>query len=163
MARSIARQAAMQLLYQRSCGGETNDDAVALVYEHLRDGGKPSEDDRTFITDILNGVQECQTEIDTLIAQNSSGEWTLERVPRVDLCILRLAVYELYHRSDVPDNVSISEAMEMANCYSDPRSGRYINGVLGAIERGKRKGESAAASAQPDPASDEMPDLKAEQ
>ncbi len=146
MARSVARQAAMQLLYQRSCGGETSDDAIALVYEHLRDSGKPSEEDLTFIMDILDGVLANQTEIDALIAENSSGEWTLERVPRVDLCILRLAVYELFHRSDVPDNVSISEAMEMANRYSEPRSGRYINGVLGAIERGKRKDERSAGS-----------------
>ncbi|MBN1778127.1 MAG: transcription antitermination factor NusB [Clostridiales bacterium] len=140
MARSIARQAAMQLVYQRSCGGELSDDAVALVYEHLRDGGKPSKEDLAFIGDILSGVQEHQKELDRLIAEKSSGEWTLDRVSKVDLCILRVAVYELFYRDDVPDNVSISEAMEMAGRYSEPKSGRYINGVLGAIERGKRKG-----------------------
>lgn len=144
MARSIARQAAMQLLYQRSCGAETDDDSIAFTYEHLRDSGKPSAQDRTFIGDILVGVLEHQTELDERIAMHSSGEWSLERVPRVDLCILRLAVYELLYRDDVPDNVSISEAMEMANRYSDPKSGRYINGVLGAIEREKRKDERDA-------------------
>ena len=141
MARSIARQAAMQLLYQRSCGAEIDEDAVVLVYEHLRNGGKPTADDLTFIHDILSGVQEQQAALDEMIIENSSGEWTLARVARVDLCILRLAVFELCNRSDVPDNVSISEAMEMANRYSEPKSGRYINGVLGAIERGKRKDE----------------------
>jgi transcription antitermination protein NusB len=141
MARSVARQAAMQLVYQRACGGEADDDAVALVYEQLERSGKPSGDDLRFIGDILSGVQEHQREIDALIAAHSSGEWTLDRVPKVDLSILRLAVYELLYRSDVPDNVSISEAMEMADKYSEPKSGRYINGVLGAIERGKRKGE----------------------
>lgn len=144
MARSVARQAAMQLLYQRSCGGETSDDAIALIYENLKDHGAPTADDRAFMDDILLGVQEHQTEIDGKIAENSSGEWTLERIPRVDLSILRLAVYELYYRGDVPDNVSISEAMEMANRYSEPKSGRYINGVLGAIERCKRKDERHA-------------------
>jgi transcription antitermination protein NusB len=141
MARSVARQAAMQLLYQRSCGGETSDEAMILVYEHLRDGGKPTAEDLAFIEDVLAGVQEHQAELDQLIDAHSSGEWTLDRVPKVDLSILRLAVYELYHRADVPDNVSISEAMEMAGKYSEPKSGRYINGVLGAIERGKRKDE----------------------
>jgi len=144
MARSVARQAAMQLLYQRSCGGEADEDSIALSYEQLRDGGMPSAEDRKFIEDILSGVQEHQEELDQLIAEHSSGEWTLERVPRVDLCILRLAAYELLYRADVPDNVSISEAMEMANRYSEPRSGRYINGVLGAVERGKRKDERDA-------------------
>jgi transcription antitermination protein NusB len=141
MARSVARQAAMQLLYQRSCGGESGEESIALVYEHLRGGGKPSAEDAAFIDDILKGVQEHQAELDRLIEEHSSGEWTLDRVPRVDLSILRLAVYEMFYRSDVPGNVSISEAMEMANRYSEPKSGRYINGVLGAIERGKRKDE----------------------
>ena len=140
MARSIARQAAMQLEYQRSCGGDANEDTIALAYEHLRDNGKPSKADLVYIEEILAGVQQHREELDGLIGQHSSKEWTLERVSRVDLCILRLAVYELYYRDDVPDNVSISEAMEMAGRYSDPKSGRYINGVLGAIERGKRKG-----------------------
>ena len=116
------------------------EDAIALVYEQLKRGGKPSEDDLKFIEDILSGTQAHQQEIDSLIAEHSSGEWTLERIARVDLSILRLAVYELLYRGDVPDNVSISEAMEMADKYSEPKSGRYINGVLGAIQRGKRKG-----------------------
>ena len=141
MARSVARQAAMQLLYQRSCGGETSGETMELVYEYLRDGGKPTAEDRAFIDDVLAGVAQHQAELDRLIEAHSSGEWTLDRVPKVDLSILRLAVYELYHRADVPDNVSISEAMEMAGKYSEPKSGRYINGVLGAIERGKRKDE----------------------
>jgi N utilization substance protein B len=144
MARSVARQAAMQLLYQRSCGGETSDETIGLIYEQLRKGGKPSGEDLQFIGDIVSGVREHQAELDRLIAEHSSGEWTLDRVPRVDLCILRLAAYELYYRGDVPDNVSISEAMEMAGRYSEPKSGRYINGVLGALERGKRKDERHA-------------------
>ena len=58
---------------------------------------------------------------------------------KMDLSILRLAAYELYHRTDVPDNVAVSEAMEMANRYSEPKSGRYINGVLGAMVRDKQE------------------------
>lgn len=141
MARSIARQAAMQLAYQRTCGGEFDDDALALVYEQLRGKGKPSGEDLRFIEDVLSGIRQHQTEIDELIAAHSSGEWTLDRVPKVDLSILRVAVYEILYRGDVPDNVSISEAMEMADKYSEPKSGRYINGVLGAVERGMRRGE----------------------
>ena len=52
---------------------------------------------------------------------------------------MRLAAYEIFHRDDVPDNVAISEAMELADQYSEPKSSRYINGVLGAMERGKRE------------------------
>ncbi|MFH1513261.1 MAG: transcription antitermination factor NusB [Bacillota bacterium] len=144
MARSVARQAAMQLLYQRSCGGDNSEDAIALVYEQLKNGNQPPAEDLAFIKDILSGVKEHQAELDALIIKHSSGEWTLDRVAKVDLSILRLAAYELFYRGDVPDNVSISEAMEMANRYSEPKSGRYINGVLGAMERGKRKDERDA-------------------
>ena len=144
MARSVARQAAMQLLYERMSGGEADDESLDLVYEQLAMSGedvgpKPSSDERAYISDVLSGVHAHQTDLDRLILGHSSGDWSLERVAHVDLSILRLSAYELYYRDDVPDNVSISEAMELADKYSEPKSGRYINGVLGAIERDKRK------------------------
>ena len=148
MARSIARQAAMQLLYERMSGGEAGEESLELVYEQLSElrpegSGKlrPSKDERSYISDVLPGVEEHEDELDENIEKHSTGSWTLERVPHVDLSILRLAAYELYHREDVPDNVAISEAMSMANRYSEPKSSRYINGVLGAMERSKREPE----------------------
>ncbi len=147
MARSIARQAAMQLLYERLSGGEADGESLELVYEQLstarpEDGGRlnPSRDDREYISDVLDGVREHEEELDQSIREHSTGDWPLDRLPHVDLSILRLAAYELFHREDVPDNVAISEAMELAERYSEPKSSRYINGVLGAIERGKREG-----------------------
>lgn len=144
MARSVARQAAMQLLYERMSGGEADDESLDLVYEQLamcgeQVGRQPTTDERAYIDDVLTGVHAHQRELDTLIEQHSSGDWALERVAHVDLSILRLSAYELCYRDDVPDNVSISEAMDLADRYSEPKSGRYINGVLGAIERDKRK------------------------
>lgn len=144
MARSVARQAAMQLLYERMSGGEADDESLDLVYEQLAMGGeptdaKPTADEKAYIGDVLGGVSAHQEELDRLIQAHSSGDWALERVAHVDLSILRLSAYELCYRDDVPDNVAISEAMELADKYSEPKSGRYINGVLGAIERGKRK------------------------
>lgn len=144
MGRSVARQAAMQLLYERLSGGEADDESLDLVYEQLamsgeEVGAKPSGDERAYIDDVLLGVSTYQDQLDDAIREHSSGDWALERVPHVDLCILRLSAYELFYRTDVPDNVSISEAMELAVKYSEPKSGRYINGVLGAIERDKRK------------------------
>ena len=144
MARSVARQAAMQLLYEQMTGGEADDESLDLVYEQLAmcgepTGKSPTEDDRAYIDDVLLGVKDHQQDLDKLIQEHSNGDWALERVARVDLSILRLSAYELYFRQDVPDNVSISEAMELAQKYSEPKSGRYINGVLGAIERNKRK------------------------
>ena len=134
----------MQLLYERMSGGEADDESLDLVYEQLAMSGEtvgatPSRDERDYISDVLSGVDAHRAELDQLIQEHSTGDWSLERVPHVDLSILRLSAYELYYRSDVPANVSISEAMELADKYSEPRSGRYINGVLGSIEREKRK------------------------
>lgn len=148
MARSIARQAAMQLLYERLSGGEADDESLDLAYEQLsaayadESNGRidPNRDERDYINDVLSGVQAHQEELDETIAQHSTGSWPLDRVAHVDLSILRLAAYELFHRDDVPDNVAISEAMELADKYSEPKSSRYINGVLGAIERSKQEG-----------------------
>ena len=146
MARSIARQAAMQLLYERLSGGEADDESLDLVYEQLsmlqaEEGEtlRPSKSERAYIDDVLTGVEKHEDELDDSIEKFSTGSWTLDRVPHVDLSILRLAAYELYHRDDVPDNVAISEAMSMANRYSEPKSSRYINGVLGAMERSKNE------------------------
>ncbi len=144
MARSIARQAAIQLLYERMSGGEADDESLDLIYEQLAMNGeevgeKPSKDEQAYIGDVMSGVAAHEGELDQLIETHSSGDWALSRVPHVDLCILRLSAYELCYRDDVPDNVSISEAMELAVKYSEPKSSRYINGVLGAIERNKRK------------------------
>jgi len=146
MARSTARQAAMQLLYERMSGGEADDESLDLVYEQLSmlqakedEKLRPSKSERAYIEDVLAGVQAHEGELDAAIDRFSTGSWKLERVPHVDLSILRLAAYELYHREDVPDSVAISEAMSLADRYSEPKSSRYINGVLGAMERDKRE------------------------
>ena len=143
MPRSIARQAAMQLLYERMSGGDADDESLDLVYEqlamtHKEIANPPEKDDRAYIDEVLSGVSEHEKELDSAIAAHSTGSWSLARVPNVDLSILRLAAYEMYHRADVPDNVAISEAMELAGEYSEPKSSRYINGVLGAMERDKQ-------------------------
>ena len=147
MGRSTARQAAMQLLYERMSGGKADDASYELVYEQLSRAQKdakesltPSEEDLSYIRDILTGVSEHEKELDSAIAEHSTGEWTLSRISHVDLSIMRLSAYELFYREDVPDNVAISEAMELAGTYSEPKSGRYINGVLGALGRSKQKG-----------------------
>lgn len=144
--RSIARQAAMQLLYEQLSGGEADDESLDLVYEQLSmaeknvpDALAPSKEDKRYIEDVLTGVKAHLQELDQVIEEHSSGDWALSRVPHVDLSILRLSAYELFHREDIPDNVSISQAMELAERYSEPKSSRYINGVLGAIGRSKQK------------------------
>jgi N utilization substance protein B len=71
-----------------------------------------------------------------LIESNITG-WAKERIAKVDLAILRLALYEIQFRDDIPDSVAINEAIELAKKYSTDESGGFVNGVLGKIIRGK--------------------------
>ncbi len=139
----------MQLLYERLSGGDADGMSLEMVYEQLsKERGEnaapisPDADDRAYIQDVLAGVEKYQDELDKSIETHSTGAWALSRVAHVDLSILRLAAYELYHRDDVPDNVAVSEAMELATRYSEPKSSRYINGVLGAMARDKQATEA---------------------
>ncbi len=137
MARTTARAAAMQMVYERLLGGQGGGETLELVYEQLNEGkDTPSQDDQAYIDDVLAGIAARQDEIDQSIRE-FSVDWSLERMARVDLTILRLATYEILFREDVPGSVAINEAVELAGKYSDPAGGRFINGVLGSILRKK--------------------------
>ena len=141
----------MQMIFERLAGGEGGDETLKMVYDQLREEtaadehpvreNEPGANDVAYITRVLDGVLANLDELDEKIAAASRG-WTLERMPRVDLTIMRLAAYEILHEDDVPGNVAISEAVELANRYSDPDSAsRFINGVLGTILREKEAAE----------------------
>lgn len=141
MARTTARAAAMQMVYERLLGGHGGEETLNLVYEQMGEGvTPPTKDDQAYIEDILAGIAAHQDEIDESIRE-FSVDWPLERMARVDLTILRLAVYEILYRDDVPGSVAINEAVELAGKYSDPAGGRFINGVLGSILRKKEAEE----------------------
>ncbi len=147
MARSTARAAAMQMIFEHVSGGEGGEETLQMVYDELREEtandnepvreNEPGKGDRSYIDEVLSGVLDHLDELDEKIAAASRG-WTIERMPRVDLTILRLACWEILYRDDVPGSVAINEAVELANRYSDPdNSSRFINGVLGTILREK--------------------------
>ena len=95
-----------------------------------------------FTADLVRGVQSSQEELDALI-ESHAIDWALDRMPVVDLTLLRVATYELCHRPDVPTAAVISEAVELAGEYSTDESGRFVNGVLAAIAAQVRPGESS--------------------
>lgn len=150
MARITARAAVMQMIYEHLAGGEGGEETLQMVYNELRKDGvpgvdeirptEPGEADRAYISRILDGVLSHVTELDEKISA-ASVNWSLERIAKVDLTILRLATYEILYEDDVPGSVAINEAVELANRYSEPSSGRFINGVLGTILRDKEAAE----------------------
>ena len=143
MARATARIAAMQMIFEQLAGGQGGEETLQMVYEELRseDGlevreGDPSLADRAWISGVLEGVLEHLDTIDEEI-NAASRNWTVERMPKVDLTVLRLAAWEILYEEGVPGAVIINEAVELAGRYSSPESGRFINGVLGTILRKK--------------------------
>lgn len=85
-----------------------------------------------YVVEALAGIAERAGSIDGLIARYAR-DWTLGRMPAVDRCVLRLAVYELLVRTDVPVGAVISEAVELAKQYSTEDSGRFVNGLLASV------------------------------
>ena len=146
MARVTARAAVMQMIYEHLAGGEGGEETLQMVYDELRAEGVPGVEairdnepgaaDRAYITRVLDGVVNHLDELDGEI-EAASRDWRVERMPKVDLTILRLATWEILHEEDVPGSVAINEAVELAGRYSEPVSGRFINGVLGTILRKK--------------------------
>jgi len=132
MARSMARAAAMQLVYEKLMGGSGEDTLDALI------AFTPEGDDQAYIDRVLAGVEEHADALDELIARYSPSR-EIGRIARVDLCILRVALYEMRYDSDTPESVVINEAVELAKRFSEPSSARFINGVLGAISRGEKE------------------------
>jgi len=140
MARSTARAAVMQLIYEQVLGGDGGDAALEMVYENLQNDAKDkrSKEDEKYIDGVLAGVKAHMADIDEMISR-FSVDWSIDRMAKVDLTILRLAIYEMLYRDDVPTNVAINEAVELANAYSDPNGSRFVNGILGAIDRSLKK------------------------
>lgn len=129
MARSSAREAAMQLIFEHIFGGDGDENTLGAMIEYT-----PNARDDAYITRVTQGVYDHQTQIDARISEFLQ-DWTLERLARVDLSILRLAVYELLYCQDIPGAVTINEAVELARKFSTPESGSFINGVLGNLNR----------------------------
>lgn len=127
-ARSKARKRAVDVLYEadlRSIAPTTTlAERVALADPPLNQ----------FTVELVEGVQANKDRIDEILTEYAEG-WTVARMPDVDRAVLRLALYELLWRDDVPDAVVIDEAVELAKTLSTDESPRFVNGVLGRVLR----------------------------
>ena len=120
MRRSDQRRDAVFACYQRDVTGRLLSDLLADV--------------RPFSRELAEGVEAHREELDEAIARNAKG-WTLDRISPLDLNIMRVALYEAAHREDVPVEVALDEAIELAKEYSGADAPGFINGVLGAAVR----------------------------
>jgi len=136
----------MHILYQREITGESVD-RILETASYSAEDGEPTE----FCRDLVNGVSSHQNQIDEMLGAISE-HWTVHRMPTVDRCILRLATYEILWLDEIPDSVSINEAVEMAKVYGGEDSSKFVNGVLGRLAEQNAVGEDAVS---PRPGSDE--------
>ncbi len=128
MNRSTARAHAMKLVYEWQLGGDGGEDTRFNLLEVSSE-----EAEYSFMNALYEGVIAEQDKIDALISEFSRG-WSLDRLNKVDLAILRIAVYELITKES-PAAVVVKEAMNLATEYSGEKSAPFINGVLGSISR----------------------------
>ena len=117
MSRKTAREVAMKLAFARLFGGE---DTYEAILEKSGIEEKPTEDDMNYSDEVLCGIEEHSA---------------VERMPKVDLSILRVALYEMMYMDKIPSSVSINEAVELAKRFGGDRSSAYINGMLGTFAR----------------------------
>lgn len=127
MKRRTAREKALQALFQIDISKVETNEAIQHVLED-----QPNDN---YLTRLVEGVIQHQEEIDRIIKEHLE-KWKIDRLAHVDRSILRLAVYELmYCQEEVPANVALDEAIEVAKIYGDDQSSRFINGVLSKVKQ----------------------------
>lgn len=127
--RKRSREIAMEIVYQTTIN---DNDPKELVDDYFEEYGESEEADREYIMRVVRGVTENKQELDATIEANLV-KWKLSRVSKINLSILRVALYEIKYETDIPHNVSINEAVELSKKYSDEQSGAFINGILDKI------------------------------
>lgn len=129
--RHLSRTIAMQSLYQWDFLGMP-DEKMAEIIGFNQEEFAPKFDDEGFALELVNGVRQNRAKIDDIITQFSPN-WPLETIAIIDRNILRLGVYELKFAAAIPAKVAINEAIELAKGFGGQASGKFVNGVLGAI------------------------------
>ena len=127
-ARRRARALALQALYEIDSAGRNSEEVVTRLLADKR----LSEDNITFIRELVDGVIKSKGELDENIKRFAPA-WPVKQIPLVDRNILRLAIFELLFDNKVPGKVAINEAVELAKSFGSDNSARFVNGVLSSV------------------------------
>jgi N utilization substance protein B len=151
-ARHAARLASVQALYQMDMAGTDLNNVVEefISYRFTKDGadyGK-AHPDATFFTELVRGVVRRQRDIDGVVDQQLATGWRLVRVDSIVRAILRVAMFELIEREDVPARVVINEYVDVAHAFFDDEEPKVVNGVLDRLARKYRSGEFESPGTQ---------------
>lgn len=147
MTRTAAREVAVRLCFSAELAGSEAETVIAEFFdpEHyatlwMEDtlfAESPSEAQMTYIRRLVELVFEHKEELDGYIAKYAKG-WSVSRISKISLAIIRCAMCEILYMEDVPNKAAINEAVEIAKNYEDADTVSFINGVLGSFARGER-------------------------
>lgn len=129
MNRTEARDMAFKFLYQVEVQKENNEEVINLFFENNEIKSKEAQ---KYILDIANGVNINSENIIELIKKNLKQDWKIERISKVTLAILKLAIYEIVY-AKIPFKVVINEAVELAKKYGEDSSSSFVNGILASV------------------------------
>ncbi|BEP28994.1 transcription antitermination factor NusB [Helicovermis profundi] len=128
MSRKLAREYAMNSLFQMEIKNEFEYELIEKYINNVTNQNK----EKLYIKNVVNFFLINKVDIDKTITENLK-DWDIERLPKVDLSILRLAITELFYADDIPNKVAINEAIELSKKFGDEESSNFVNGVLGSI------------------------------
>lgn len=129
--RHLARSIAMQALFEWDFKGQPAESLPVIMDRDLKEFG-PGLDETEFAKEIIEAITKNITDIDGIIIKYAP-QWPLDQITIIDRNVLRIGIYELKFNKQVPPKVAINEAIELAKNFGGPSSGRFVNGVLGAI------------------------------
>lgn len=141
MNKSKAREAAFKLLYSLQIMSESNIEEQIELF--IKDEEIDDKEAIKFITDIIEGTAQNNNDIEEQIKQNIKQDWTISRISKIDLTLLKLGIYEMIY-AKVPYKVVINEVVELAKMYGDDSSKSFVNGVLASIVKKNNLAEDDA-------------------
>lgn len=141
-ARTVARLAAVQALYQMELAGEGVETVITEFSNHRFDadieGEALAEADEAYFADVLRGVIAGQRDIDAAIKARLASNWRLERLDATLRALLRCGAWELRQRPDIPREIVIDEYVELAKAFFDPAEAKFVNAALDGVARDAR-------------------------
>ena len=134
MQRSEMRELAFKLIYETEMQKELDSNQLEIFFENNE---IEDEQVKVYLTNIRIGIEKNEEEINGLISKYLKEKWTLERISKVNLSLIKIAIFEMLYK-DVPFRVVINEVVELAKRYSDEMAPQFINGILASIVKEKK-------------------------
>jgi len=138
MSRRLSREEAFKVLFEMSFQSE---EALPQILEYYYENLVNEQLEKEYFSNVVNGVCKNIVALDEHIACHSIG-WTKNRISKVSMSVLWIALYEILYMDDIPASVSANEAVELAKKYESPESGAFVNGIIGAFIKSLKSPEN---------------------